>query len=72
MANALHKDLTPQTDRGGSADRRPDQDLPKKADSQQAKLDDKLDEALEESFPGSDPVNIAQPAKSKQDKHKDE
>ncbi|MDB5601930.1 MAG: hypothetical protein JWN71_3974 [Xanthobacteraceae bacterium] len=71
MSNPLHKDLMPQTDRGGSADRRPDQDLPKKADSEQTKLDKKLDEALEESFPGSDPVSVAQPAKSKQEKHKD-
>jgi hypothetical protein len=69
MSKPIHPDLTPQTNRGGSADRRPDQDLPKKADSNQAKLDEKLDEALEESFPGSDPVNVAQPPKSRQDKH---
>ena len=71
MSKPLHQDLTPQGGRGGSADRRPDQELPKKADSAQTKLDKKLDEALEESFPGSDPVSIAQPPKSKQDKHKD-
>jgi hypothetical protein len=69
MSKPLHKDLTPEGQRGGSADRRPDQDLPKKADATQTKLDKKLDEALEESFPGSDPVSVAQPAKSKQDKH---
>jgi hypothetical protein len=27
-----------------------------------------LDKALEETFPGSDPVNVVQPAKSKQEK----
>ena len=31
-------------------------------------LDEKLDEALEETFPGSDPVSIAQPAQSPYDK----
>jgi hypothetical protein len=31
-------------------------------------LDRKLDEALEESFPGSDPVSISQPAPSPADK----
>ncbi|WP_170146013.1 hypothetical protein [Rhodoplanes elegans] len=34
-------------------------------------MDKKLDEALEESFPGSDPVSIAQPAPSPQDKDSD-
>jgi hypothetical protein len=29
----------------------------------------KLDEALEETFPGSDPVNVIQPAPSKGDRH---
>ncbi len=32
-------------------------------------LDRKLDEALEESFPGSDPVNMSQPAPTRRDKH---
>ena len=27
-----------------------------------------LDQGLEESFPGSDPVNVTQPARSKKDK----
>ncbi|NVO13026.1 MAG: hypothetical protein HXX10_03220 [Rhodoplanes sp.] len=31
-------------------------------------LDRKLDEALEESFPGSDPVSMSQPAPSPADK----
>lgn len=32
-------------------------------------LDRKLDEGLQESFPGSDPVNVTQPAPTKHDKH---
>jgi hypothetical protein len=31
-------------------------------------LDEKLDEALEETFPGSDPVSIAQPPQSPYEK----
>ncbi|HTP90479.1 MAG TPA: hypothetical protein VMJ52_02005 [Xanthobacteraceae bacterium] len=34
------------------------------------KLDDKLDKALEESFPGSDPISVTQPAQSIYDRHK--
>lgn len=34
-------------------------------------MDRKLDEALEESFPGSDPVSIAQPSPSPADKDAD-
>ena len=30
---------------------------------------DELDEGLEETFPGSDPVNVTQPAPSKGDRH---
>jgi hypothetical protein len=33
-------------------------------------LDDKLDIALEESFPGSDPISITQPAQSPYEKTK--
>jgi hypothetical protein len=29
----------------------------------------RLDEALEETFPGSDPVNVTQPAPTKGDQH---
>ncbi|MDI3563344.1 MULTISPECIES: hypothetical protein [Bradyrhizobium] len=32
-------------------------------------LDDALEEGLEETFPGSDPVNVTQPAPSRQDGH---
>jgi hypothetical protein len=34
------------------------------------KLDDKLDKALEDSFPGSDPISIVQPPQSTYDKSK--
>jgi hypothetical protein len=33
------------------------------------RLDDALEEGLEETFPGSDPVNVTQPAPSKGDRH---
>lgn len=33
------------------------------------KLDDALDEGLEESFPGSDPVSVTQPPPSRHDEH---
>ena len=33
------------------------------------RLDDALDEGLEETFPASDPVNVTQPAPSKGDSH---
>ena len=35
---------------------------------EQKKLDDELDEALEESFPASDPPSMTQPPHSKEDK----
>jgi hypothetical protein len=37
-------------------------------DQERRRLDRALDEGLEETFPGSDPVNVIQPAKSKQDR----
>ena len=33
------------------------------------RLDRALEEGLEETFPGSDPVNVTQPAPSKADNH---
>ena len=33
------------------------------------RLDDALEVGLEETFPGSDPVNVTQPAPSKGDRH---
>lgn len=42
-----------------------DENKPK--DPEKKKLDDALEQGLEESFPGSDPVNLTQPAPSKHD-----
>ena len=33
------------------------------------RLDEALEEGLEETFPGSDPVNVTQPAPTKGDQH---
>ena len=41
---------------------------PEKKPRDQA-LEDALEEGLEETFPGCDPVNVTQPAPSKQDAH---
>ena len=38
----------------------------KPKDPEKKKLDDDLEEGLEESFPGSDPVSVTQPAPSKE------
>ena len=35
--------------------------------AEKRQLDDALEEGLEETFPASDPVNVTQPAPSKQD-----
>jgi hypothetical protein len=37
--------------------------------AEKRRLDQALEEGLEETFPGSDPVNVTQPAPSKQDHH---
>ena len=37
-------------------------------DDTQRRLDRALDKGLEDSFPGSDPVNVTQPPPSRQDK----
>ncbi|WP_167386883.1 hypothetical protein [Bradyrhizobium mercantei] len=43
---------------------------PKADDSaEKRRLDEALEEGLEETFPGSDPVNVTQPAPSKGDQH---
>jgi hypothetical protein len=43
---------------------------PEKPDGAEKRaLDDALEEGLEETFPGSDPVNVTQPAPSKGDHH---
>ena len=36
-------------------------------DAEKRRLDEALEEGLEETFPGSDPVNVTQPAPSKED-----
>jgi hypothetical protein len=41
----------------------------KASKSHKDKLDDALNKGLEESFPGSDPVNVTQPPPSKHDQH---
>lgn len=42
---------------------------PTAAEIEKKRLDDALEEGLEETFPGSDPVNVTQPAPSKADNH---
>jgi hypothetical protein len=37
--------------------------------AEKRRLDEALDEGLEETFPGSDPVNVTQPPPSKGDRH---
>ena len=46
---------------------RPRSDTEKTGDNEKRKLDQALEEGLEETFPGSDPVNVIQPAPSKGD-----
>jgi hypothetical protein len=36
-------------------------------DAEKRRLDEALEEGLEETFPGSDPVNVTQPPPSKED-----
>jgi hypothetical protein len=38
-------------------------------DAEKRRLDQALEEGLEETFPGSDPVNVTQPPPSKADHH---
>ena len=43
---------------------------PEDAESaEKRRLEDALEEGLEETFPGSDPVNVTQPAPTKGDQH---
>lgn len=51
-----------------AADNRPKNDN-KPKDPEKKKLDDALEKGLEESFPGSDPVSVTQPAPSRHDDH---
>jgi hypothetical protein len=50
-----------------TAPRADSKDAAKSAEKRQ--LDAALEEGLEETFPGSDPVNVTQPAPSKGDHH---
>jgi len=38
-------------------------------DTEKRRLDEALEEGLEETFPGSDPVNVIQPPPSKPDRY---
>lgn len=46
-----------------------DQTKDKAPKGHKEKLDEALNKGLEESFPGSDPVNVTQPPPSKHDQH---
>jgi hypothetical protein len=39
------------------------------SEAEKRKLDEALEEGLEETFPASDPVNVTQPPPSKEDHH---
>lgn len=41
----------------------------KHAEKEKQRLDEALEEGLEETFPGSDPVSVVQPSPSKPDHH---
>lgn len=56
--------LQPKNVRGGDPDlKRPP------AEKRRDPMEKALDQGLEESFPGSDPVNVTQPSPSKEDKN---
>jgi hypothetical protein len=42
---------------------------PADAESKKRRLDEALEEGLEETFPASDPVNVTQPAPTRGDKN---
>jgi hypothetical protein len=46
-------------------------DVPKRAQRPDDPVERSLEEGLEESFPGSDPVSITQPARSKTERRED-
>ena len=47
----------------------PRSDLKSEKAAEKRRLDEALEEGLEETFPGSDPVNVTQPPPSKDDHH---
>ena len=53
-------------DAGGARERARDTAT---ADAEKRQLDAALEEGLEETFPGSDPVSVTQPAHSRADHH---
>jgi hypothetical protein len=60
---AAQTGVPPAKTRGGEADvKKPP------AEKQRDSAEKALDQGLEESFPGSDPVNVTQPSPSKKDK----
>ena len=50
-------------------DRHPKPARKPRESAEKRRLDEALQEGLEETFPGSDPVNVTQPAPSKGDHH---
>ena len=48
---------------------RPDPKPKRSEAAEKHRLDEALEEGLEETFPGSDPVNVTQPAPSRGDRH---
>ncbi len=48
---------------------RPGSDPKDAKSAEKRRLDDALEEGLQETFPGSDPVSVTQPAPSKADQH---
>ena len=64
-AKSKSDNIDPVRRRGGDPDmhKRPESDRPNDP------AERALEEGLEESFPGSDPVNITQPWRSKLEKH---
>ena len=65
MTRSRAKSADPKSADPKSADR-------KSADAKDPEkrlLDEALEEGLEETFPGSDPVNVTQPPPSKDDRH---
>jgi hypothetical protein len=71
VAAAAKRSLRPAASRYQGDDDMPDakDHIPTAEEAEKRQLDDALEEALEETFPGSDPVNLTQPAHSKEDQH---
>ena len=65
MTRSRAKSADPKSADPKSADPKPAD----ATDSEKRLLDEALEEGLEETFPGSDPVNVTQPPPSKDDRH---